>query len=81
MSKLPKFTLSKNKAEGTWDLKNDSTKNIVASYSRKEDATAGGALSSAIGPNGGSVRIRKIDQTIQEERTFPRSKDPRSSRG
>jgi hypothetical protein len=28
-----------------------------------------------------SVRIHKADGTIQEERTYPRSADPRSSKG
>jgi hypothetical protein len=29
----------------------------------------------------GSVRIHKVDGKIQEERTYPRAKDPRSSKG
>ena len=29
----------------------------------------------------GSVRIHKVNGKIQVERTYPRSKDPRSSRG
>lgn len=29
----------------------------------------------------GSVRIHKVNGRIQEERTYPRSKDPRSSKG
>jgi Uncharacterized protein conserved in bacteria (DUF2188) len=28
-----------------------------------------------------SVRIKKLDHTIQEERTYPRSSDPRKSPG
>jgi len=30
---------------------------------------------------GGSLKIHKLDGTIQEERTYPRSKDPRKSKG
>jgi hypothetical protein len=29
----------------------------------------------------GSVRIHKVDGKIEEERTYPRGKDPRSSKG
>lgn len=29
----------------------------------------------------GSMRIRKLDNTIEEERTYPRSADPRQSKG
>ena len=29
----------------------------------------------------GSVRIHKVNGKIQEERTYPRGKDPRSSKG
>lgn len=29
----------------------------------------------------GSVRIHKVDGKMQEERTYPRSKDPRGSKG
>ena len=38
-------------------------------------------LRTAVGPEGGSVRIRKVDNTIQEERTYPRSKDPKKTPG
>ena len=81
MKKLEKFTLSKNNKDQSWDLKKDSSKEVVKKFETKEKATAGGALSGAIGSNGGSVKIKKTDGTFQEERTFPRDKDPRASRG
>jgi hypothetical protein len=34
-----------------------------------------------LGNQGGSVRIHKQDGQIQEERTYPGSKDPPGSRG
>jgi hypothetical protein len=37
----------------------------------------GGVLGKAVGSGGGSVQIRKLDGTIQEERTFPRAADPK----
>lgn len=81
MKKLDKFTLSKNKKDQSWDLKNDSSKEVVKKFDTKEQATVGGALSGALGSKGGSVKIRKTDGTFQEERTFPRGKDPKESRG
>jgi hypothetical protein len=38
-------------------------------------------LSRALGKEGGSVKIEKISGGYQEERTFPRSADPRKSKG
>lgn len=78
--KLPKYTLDYNKKEDSWDLTNRTTKEVVKSFDTKDDATAGGALKNAIGGEG-SVQIKKMDGTIQEERTFPRSADPKQSKG
>jgi len=80
MAKLPKFTLSKNRTSDRWELVNSADKSTVESYARKTDALKGGAISKAIGGRG-SVRIKKQDGKIQEERTFPRSADPRRSKG
>lgn len=81
MAKLTKFTLGFDKTGDKWKLKNNSTKETVKSFGTKDAATKGGVLEKAIGPGGGSVGIRKLDGTIQEERTFPRTADPRSSKG
>jgi len=48
----------------------------VKRFATKAAATKGGVLEKAVG-NMGSVRIRKRDGKIQEERTYPRSMDPR----
>lgn len=77
--KLPKFTLSYNKKNDNWDLTNQK-KEVVKSFENKSDATAGGQLEKAIG-GAGSVRIKKMDGEYQEERTFPRSADPKKSKG
>jgi hypothetical protein len=79
--KLPKFTLDKNEQKDHWDLRNDKTNRVVKSFDTKTDATKGGALKRAVGPEGGSVKIQKENGRYQEERTFPRSRDPRSSKG
>lgn len=81
MAKLPKFTLDSNEKTNKWDLTNDATDKVVKSYTTKASATAGGALRKAVGPEGGSVKIQKENGRFQEERTYPRSKDPRKSKG
>lgn len=81
MAKLPKHTLSHNQKKDRWDLTNDKTDKVVKSFATKADATAGGALPKPLGKEGGSVRIHKLDGKIQEERTFPRSADPKKSPG
>jgi len=81
MATLPKYTLDYNEKKATWDLKNDATNRVVKRFETKSDATAGGSLPKAIGPAGGSVKIQKVQGQFQEERTFPRSRDPRKSKG
>lgn len=81
MGKLPKYTLTHNDKKSKWDLKEDKTGNTVESFDTKKEATTGSALSDAIGKGGGSVKIQKEDGKFQEERTYPGSADPSSSRG
>lgn len=81
MAKLPKFTLTYNEKKERWDLENDKTDKVVKSFDTKAEATVGGALSKAIGKEGGSVKIQKENGRFQEERTFPRAADPKESKG
>ncbi len=81
MGTLPKLTLEKNDRTGRWDLTSDKTDRTVKSFTTKSEATKGGALERALGPEGGSVKIQKENGRYQEERTYPRSKDPRASKG
>ncbi|MGR1197695.1 DUF2188 domain-containing protein [Aeromonas hydrophila] len=37
--------------------------------------------SAYVGDKGGSVKIRKLDGTFEEERTYPRANDPKKSKG
>ncbi len=78
---LDKYHLTKDAAADKWRLEKEGASRATKLFDRKEDAVAGGSLSKALGRSGGSVRIHKTDGGIQEERTFPRSKDPRSSKG
>ncbi|MBC8013507.1 MAG: DUF2188 domain-containing protein [Methyloceanibacter sp.] len=75
MAKLPKFTLSQNDKK-KWELKREGTGDVIKRFSTKAAATKGGVLEKAVGGMG-SVRIKKRNGKIQEERTYPRSMDPR----
>ncbi|KKS31143.1 MAG: hypothetical protein UV00_C0012G0013 [candidate division WWE3 bacterium GW2011_GWF1_42_14] len=81
MPKLPKYTLDFNEKSRGWDLTNDKTNRKIRSYDSKETATAGGVLEKAVGKDGGSVKIQKMNGRFQEERTYPGSRDPKSSKG
>lgn len=76
---LDKYTLHKDKKSEKWRLEKENSDRAVRTFDRKADALP--ALREAVGAKGGSVRIRKVDNTIQEERTYPRAKDPRESKG
>lgn len=80
MAKLPRFSLSHNEKTKRWDLKKEGSGEVVKTFKTKAAATKGGVLEKAVGGRG-SVRIRKRDGKIQEERTYPRSADPRGSKG
>ena len=76
---LDKYDLSKK--DDHWQLKKQGNERATKAFKgNKEDAIKDSAayLKST---EGGSLRIHKEDGTYQEERTYPRSKDPRSSKG
>ena len=81
MTKLPKFTLSHDEKSNDWVLREDGMDRAKRRFETKADATKGGVLEEALGKQGGSVKIQKVDGKYQEERTFPRSKDPIKSKG
>jgi hypothetical protein len=81
MAKLRKFDLVHDKVKDDWALKNRESGRTVKRFENKSEGTKGGVLSGAIGQQGGSVVIRKMDGKIQEERTFPGSADPKGSPG
>lgn len=70
-----------DRAGDSWKLKEEVTGRTIRSFDTKGEATSGGVLADALGSQGGSVRIHKQNGVIQEERTFPRSRDPRKSPG
>jgi hypothetical protein len=76
---LDKFTLHKDRDAEKWRLEKENSDRARRVYDTKDEALKN--LREDVGPGGGSVRIRKVDNTIQEERTYPRSKDPTKSKG
>ncbi len=78
---LDKYHLTHDSKAGNWRLEKEGADRATKVFPTKGDATKGGALSGALPAAGGSVRIHNQDGTIQEERTFPRSKDPKGSPG
>ncbi len=80
MTNLPRFNLFHDQQKDDWKLQNEQGR-TVRRWDIKDDATAGGVLKDVLGSNGGSVRIHKENGVFQEERTFPRSRDPKSSPG
>lgn len=81
MAKIPKYTLTHNEKKSSWDLTKDDTNKVVKRYPTKDVATKGGELRKAVGKNGGSVKIQKVNGKFEEERTYPSNLDPESSEG
>jgi len=78
---LVKFTLDKNKQKNIWELTNDKTNKVVKTFDTKSKATATGVLKEAVGVERASVKIKLVNNKIEEERTFPRRDDPAESKG
>ena len=66
---------------GGWQLEKAGSDRATARFATKQQALKGGTLRSAVGRNGGSVKIHKLDGRIQQERTYPESRDPKSTKG
>jgi uncharacterized protein DUF2188 len=81
MRKLRRYTVTKNKTGSGWVLKDDKTNRVKHTFRTKGNAKKGGAVKALIGPQGGSVRFEKEHGGFDEERTYPRRRDPKSSPG
>jgi len=81
MANLRKFDFTFDKKNDDWVLRQRGAASATRRFKTKEDGTKGGVLGGAIGKEGGSVVIHKKDGVIQQERTFPRSADPKKSPG
>ncbi|HYG30604.1 MAG TPA: DUF2188 domain-containing protein [Allosphingosinicella sp.] len=78
---LPRYHLTKDKEKGDWELREQGADRAKRRFETKSEATAGGVLGAALGKAGGSVRIHLEKGPIEEERTFPRARDPRGTPG
>ena len=76
---LDHYTLHRDSKTMKWRLEREGSDRAKRTYGTKREALA--SLRKDLGTRGGSVRIRKVDNSIQEERTYPRSQDPVSSPG
>jgi len=74
---LDKFHLTKKGNE--WKLEKENSNRAVVKADTKAEAVQ--KMREYMQTHEGSVRIHKEDGKIQEERTYPRSKDPRRSKG
>jgi hypothetical protein len=81
MPKLPKYTLAFDEKRDRWTLKNDRTNRVEKTFGTKARAMSGGVLKRAVGRAGGSVKIKKENGRLQQERTYPGSRDSRKSKG
>ena len=80
-AKLPSYHLTRDKKRGGWQLEKDGSDRATARFETKANALKRGALRSAVGKEGGSVKIHKQNGRIQQERTYPGGRDPKSSSG
>jgi hypothetical protein len=78
MPKRKIYTVSKSK-DGGWEAK-ETGGGLVASGDRKPEVVRA-AVKEARSQDSASLRIQRADGRIQEERTYPRSSDPRASKG
>jgi hypothetical protein len=77
--KLPSFHLTKK--DDKWSLERAGSDRALRTFDRKSDALKGGVLKGALGQQGGSVKLHKENGRIQQERTYPRGRDPKGSKG
>ncbi|MGH6866904.1 MAG: DUF2188 domain-containing protein [Methyloceanibacter sp.] len=76
MARLPRYSLTHNDKSKKWELAREGSGEVIKRFATKAAATKGGVLEKAV-HGMGSVRIRKRNGKIQEERTYPRRMDPR----
>ncbi|WP_323164894.1 DUF2188 domain-containing protein [Pseudomonas atacamensis] len=67
------------KAENLWELIKEGAQRASKTASTKAEITE--IASEFLQGKKASLKIHKEDGTIQEERTFPRSADPRQTKG
>jgi hypothetical protein len=73
MANPGKHTVTKGEGSG-WVLKDDQTDNT---FRTKPNAKKGRAVKSLLGTEAGSVRLEKERGGFDQERQYPRSRDPK----
>lgn len=73
MNALRQFTLRPDPEQPGWQLTDDRTQCVVKRFPSKNLATKRGALESAIGDQGGWVRIQIGNGVVEEARAVPGS--------
>lgn len=80
MPELAKYTIFHDTDAGEWVLKHDGAERALKREPTKQ-AIIEFAADRFGDQNPASVKIQKQDGTLEEERTYPRSMDPRKSKG
>ncbi len=80
MPDLVKYTISHDAEVGGWMIKRDGAKRALKRFEAKDEAVDHAARRFG-DHNPASVKIQKMDGTLEEERTYPRAMDPRKSKG
>lgn len=79
MSHLTKYHLTM--ANGHWTLKQEGADHAPEPFVGKTKVEAVQASARQLEGTGASLRIHNLNGQFEEERTYPRSADPRSSKG
>ena len=65
--------------DGKWKLGKEHSDEAIKTFETKEEGME--FSTNFVNEHGGSLKIHKKDNTIQEERTYPRSADPKETEG
>lgn len=76
---LERYDLSKK--DGNWTLKKEGRDRASRVFGRNKQLAVSESSKMLKNSPGASLRIHNLDGSIQEERTYPRSADPRRSKG
>ena len=70
MASTRRLSLNYNVDTDTWDLRDDRSNRVIKTFLTKEAATRRGVLEKFVGPEGGSVIIRKKGGVYEEQRNY-----------
>lgn len=65
----------------SWSLKRENAERATQVFEGDTKREAMRQVADRLADTGSSVKIHRMDGVIQEERTYPRSADPRQSKG